>query len=163
MNKTLLMCCATLLAGCVGHYQQPSIAAPHATLDVRWGSNDLMSGGFQGYWAYYNAHCQKTENSGVLGEISQSDAARNRFLIEPDKRIFLNALSSGIRQRETAGEPLISKGCMSIVSFIPVAGATYQVTHSAPASGCSLEVIDLKTGKAPSSFIVEPVTKECGF
>ncbi len=163
MNKTLSICCAALLAGCVGHYQQPSTAAPHATLDARWGNNELMSGGFQGYWAYYNAHCQKTENSGVLGEISQSDAAKNRFLIEPDKRIFLNALSSGIKQRETTDEPLIHKSCISIVSFIPDAGATYQVTHSAPKSGCSLAVIDLKTGKAPTSLIVEPVTKACGF
>jgi hypothetical protein len=162
MNKTLLMCCATLLAGCVGHYQQPSEIAPHATLDARWGDNDLMSGGFQGYWIYNDAHCQKSANSGVLGEISQSDPAKNRFLIEPDKRVFLNALSSGIKQREP-GERLTSKSCINIVSFIPDAGVTYQITHSAPKSGCTLKLVDLKTGKAPASLIIEPVTKECGF
>lgn len=154
---------AILLAGCVGHYQQPSTAAPHATLEAKWGSNELMSGGFQGYWAYDNARCQKSENSGVLGSISRSDAASNRFLITPGKRIFLNALSSGTRQRETSDELLVHMSCISIVSFIPEAGASYQITHSAPKSGCSLEVRDLKTGTTPTSLVVEPVTKECGF
>jgi len=162
MNKTLILCCATLLAGCVGHYQQPSTSAPHATLEAKWGSNELMSAGFQGYWAYENGRCQNSENSGVLGSISKSDAASNRFLIKPGKRIFLNALSSGTRQRETSDELLVHKSCISIVSFIPEAGATYQITHSAPKSGCSLEVLDLKTGTMPTSLIVEPVTKECG-
>lgn len=36
MNKILLISFATLLVGCVGHYQQPSLAAPHATLDAKW-------------------------------------------------------------------------------------------------------------------------------
>lgn len=152
----------TLLIGCVGHYQQPSVAAPHATLDAKWGSNELISEGFQGYWAYYNANCLKAENGGVLGGISKSDAAKNRFLIEPNKRIYLQALSSGGIQREAADEPQLLMGCVNISSFIPEAGATYQVTHSAQKSSCSLEVLDMKTGQSPSSLIVETVTKECG-
>ncbi|MCD5986511.1 MULTISPECIES: hypothetical protein [Pseudomonas] len=162
MNKFFLMSCAALLAGCVGHYPQPALTAPHATLDAKWGNNNLMSGGFQAYWAYHDGHCQDTKNTGVLGRVSQSESEKNQFLVEPDRRIYLNALSSGTKQREATDPSLIQRSCMNISSFIPEAGATYQITHSAPKSGCYLEVVDIKTGKAPASLVIEPVTKECG-
>lgn len=162
MNKFFLVSCAALLAGCVGHYQQPALTAPHATLDAKWGTNNLMSGGFQAYWAYNDGHCQDTENTGVLGRVSPSEGENNRFLVEPYKRIYLSALSTGTKQREATDPSAIQRSCMNISSFIPEAGATYQITHSAPKSGCWLEVVDVKTGKAPASLVVEPVTKECG-
>lgn len=163
MNKlSLIISCAILITGCVGHYQQPSPTAPHATLNAKWGSTVLMPGGFQGYWAYNDAHCQDTKDTGVLGPISESETGSNRFLLQPDKRIYLTAMSSSNKKRETADEPLIHRACMNISSFIPEAGATYQVTHSTLKSGCSLELLDVKTGKTPASLIVESITKECG-
>lgn len=151
-----------LLAGCVGHYQQPAPDAAHATLDAKWGSNNLMSGGGQAYYAFYDSHCNDTEETGVLGAISASNAEKNQFFIKPDRRIYLHALSVGTKNRKTTDEPIIHRSCMNISSFIPQAGTTYQVTHFAPDSGCSLEVIDMRTGRTPDTLIVEPITKECG-
>jgi hypothetical protein len=151
-----------LLTGCVGHYQQPASSAPHATLEGQWGTNNLMSGGSQGYWAYYDARCQDTAETGVLGSLSMSDPAKNRFLIQPDRRVYLTALSSGVIERQSTDQALIHRSCLSRSSFIPEAGATYQMTHSAPESGCALQVIDKQTGKAPSTLVVEPVVEGCG-
>ncbi|WP_224791223.1 hypothetical protein [Pseudomonas fluorescens] len=162
MTKSILICCAALLTGCVGHYQQPASNAPHATLDAKWGKNEFISGGSQAYWAYYDAHCQDTDETGVLGGVSQSEPEKNRFLIQPIRRIYLSALSTGIKERENTDQPLIHRSCLSFSSFVPNAGAIYQVTHSAPKSGCSLEVIDMQTGKAPPTLIVEPIAKGCG-
>lgn len=162
MNKFFIVFCAASLLGCVGHYQQPALNEPHATLEAKWGDNNIIDGGFQGYWAYYDAHCQDTSQTGVLGSVSQSDPDKNRFLIQPDRRIFLSGLSSGIKQRNSIAPPIIHRACLSISSFVPRAGVTYQITHLAPESGCTLDVIDVQTGKAPSTLIVEPISKECG-
>lgn len=151
-----------LLSGCVGHYPQPGSNAPHATLEAKGGDNNLIDGGAQGYWAYYDLHCQDTDQTGVLGPVHPNSVGRNTFLIQPDRRIYLTALSSGIKQRESAEQPIIHRSCVSVSSFIPQAGATYDITHRAPKSGCSLEIIDVQTGKSPSTMIVEPVTRECG-
>jgi hypothetical protein len=150
------------LSGCVGHYQQPAPAAAHATLDAKWGNNNLMNGGVQAYYAFYDSHCLDTEETGVLGAISASKPEVNQFFVKPNRRIYLHAFSSGIVNRKTTDEPVFSRSCLSIGSFIPQAGTTYQISHSAPDSGCSLKVIDNKTGIAPDTYIVEPVTKECG-
>jgi len=162
LTKSILICCVALLTGCVGHYQQPAPNAPYATLDAKWGKNEFISGGSQAYWAYYDAYCQDTDETGVLGGVSQSEPEKNRFLIQPNRRIYLSALSMGIKERENTDQPLIHRSCLSFSSFIPNAGAIYQVTHSAPKSGCSLEVIDMQTGKAPPTLIVEPIAKGCG-
>jgi hypothetical protein len=160
--KSILILWLALLSGCAGHYQQPAPEAAHATLDAKWGSNNLMSGGTQAYFAFYDSHCNDTEETGVLGVISASKPEKNQFFIKPDRRIYLHAVSMGIKNRKTTDEPIIHRSCMSISSFTPQTGATYQISHSAPDSGCTLEVIDMQTGRTPDTLIVEAVTKECG-
>lgn len=161
-NRFILIGLGALLTGCVGHYQQPAASDAHAVLDARWGENEFMSGGFQGYWAYYDAHCHDTPETGVLGALAASDPTKGRFRVDHGRRIYLSALSSGIRKRENTDPPIIHRSCLNVSSFVPLAGATYQVTHSAPSSGCFLEVIDKRTGKTPPTLLVESVTKECG-
>ncbi|AZD47716.1 hypothetical protein SAMN04489802_4244 [Pseudomonas chlororaphis] len=161
MSKAILILCLALLTGCVGHYLQPAPEAAHATLNAQWGSNILMSGGTQVYYGFYDNHCHDTQETGVLGAISASQPEKNQFLIKPDRRIYLQAASMGIKNRN-GDEILTHRTCLNISSFIPKNGAMYQVSHSAPKSGCSLEVIDMQTGKAPDSLVVEEVTKECG-
>lgn len=162
MNKLLLIGCVLSLTGCVGHYQQPAPDALHATLEAKRGDNNLIDGGAQSYWAFYDAHCQNTGQTGALGTVSPSSPEKNRFLIQANRRIYLNALSSGVIQRESTAQPMIHRSCLSISSFVPETGATYQVTHTAPASGCSMGIINLQTGRSPSTLFVEPVTKDCG-
>ncbi|WP_241193275.1 hypothetical protein [Pseudomonas synxantha] len=160
--KSSVISCLALLTGCVGHYQQPAPDAAHATLEAKWGSNNLVSGGSQAFYAFYDNNCNDTEETGVLGGISASNPEINRFLIKPERRIYLNALSTGVKIRKTTDESLIHKSCLTIRSFIPHTGATYRITLSTPDSGCSLEVIDVQTGKVPDTLMVEPVSKECG-
>ncbi|WP_263264154.1 hypothetical protein [Pseudomonas sp. RIT-PI-S] len=160
--KSILAPCLVLLAGCVGHYQQPAADAPHATLNAQWGTNNLMNGGGQGYWAFYDSHCVDTEETGVLGAISATNSEKNRFFIKPDRRVYVHALSTGIKIRENNDQPLISKSCLNISSFVPRTGGVYRIKQSAPDWGCSLEVIDMSTGTPPNTLVVEPITKECG-
>lgn len=162
LNKFFLLCGALSVAGCVGHYQQPALGEPHATLKLMWGDNRLEGGGSQGYWAYSDADCLDTNQTGVLGALSKSEPERNRYLIQPNGRIYLQAMSSGIRLREDTQQPMVHIACMSISSFVPRAGSTYKVTHTAPMPGCSLQVIDLQTGQAPSTLQVESISKSCG-
>lgn len=160
--KSFVISCLALLTGCVGHYQQPAPDAAHATLDAKWGSNNLMSGGTQAYYAFYDNNCNDTEETGVLGAISASKPEKNHFFIKPDRRIYLQALSMGIKNRKTTDETLVHRSCLNISSFIPQAGATYQISQSTPDSGCSLKVIDMQTGKVPDTLMIELITKECG-
>lgn len=162
MNNLFLIGCVISLTGCVGHYQQPAADAPRATLEAQKGDNNLIDGGAQSYWAFYDAHCQDTGQTGALGTVSPSSPGKNRFFIQTNRRIYLTALSAGVIERESFAKPMIRRSCLSVSSFVPETGATYQVTHTAPAWGCSVEIINLQTGQAPSTLIVEPVTKECG-
>jgi len=163
LKKSILICCIAWLAGCVGHYQQPASSAPHATLEAKWGTNNLMNGGSQAYWAYHDRRCQDTTETGVLGALSQTEPAKNRFLIKADQRIYLTAASMGIIERKSSGDALIHRSCMNASSFVPEVGVTYQATHSATESACSLAVVDTRTGQAPTSLVVETISKECGF
>ena len=162
VKRTLLLCGLLAGSGCVGHYQQPALSAPHATLKMVWGDNPFMSGGSQGYWGYSNGECRDTDHTGVLGALSKSEPEKNRFLIQPDQRIYLQAMSSGIWQRESNQQPLSHFACSSMSSFVPRAGKTYVVTHTAHIPGCSLRVVDQQTGQAPSTLLVEPISKGCG-
>lgn len=153
-----MMCC--LLVGCVGHYAQPAAGQPHATLDAVRGDNDLMSGGTQGYYAFYDLHCNDTEETGVLGEASSAQGTH--FFVKPNRRIYINAFSMGIKVRKNTNEAIIFKACASAASFIPMEGVTYRMRHSGDGSHCALEVVDTRTGEGPDTLVVEPVTKECG-
>ncbi|WP_260415022.1 hypothetical protein [Pseudomonas cichorii] len=73
MIKPVLFLCLALLTGCVGHYQQPAPNAAHATLIAKWSTNALISGGFQAYDAYYDNRCTDTDETGVLGAVSESE------------------------------------------------------------------------------------------
>ncbi|WP_259696437.1 hypothetical protein [Pseudomonas brassicacearum] len=163
MIKSFSISCLALLTGCVGHYQQPTPDAAHATLNAKWGGNNLVSGGTQMYYAFYDSNCNDTEETGVLGTVSASKPENNHFFIKAGRRIYLQALSLGIKNRETNDEPLIHRSCLNISSFIPHVGATYQISQSTPDSGCSLEVIDMQADKVPDTLIIEPVVKGCGF
>jgi hypothetical protein len=158
--KVILICCAALIAGC-NYFRQPGPDEPHATIVAKPGPNEFMSGGSQIYMTYFDAKCQNTGETGVLGNLSYSNPDKNRFTTPAGKRVYLYALSQGIRERESADQPITARSCWSISSFIPVVGATYQATHSAPRYGCALELIDQKTGIAPPSLIVEQPSYEC--
>lgn len=160
LNKPTLIFCAALLTGCVGHYQQPKLSEPHAEIEATWGKTDFLYDGFQGYWAYHDGRCQDTSETGVLGAISETEPEKNRFVIQPEKRIYLNALTTGTKR--DVDQRWVHISCLNISSFIPRAGATYQVTQSFYKDICSLQVTELRTGKQPASLIVEPVRKECG-
>ncbi|KTC03862.1 hypothetical protein AO388_14245 [Pseudomonas sp. ICMP 10191] len=162
LNRPVLIFCLAFLTGCVGHYQQAKLTEPHATIEAGWGKTDFLHEGFQGYWAYYDAHCQDTDETGALGGVSQTDPEKNRFLIKPEKRIYLNSLIVGVKRLEDRNRTWVQISCLNVSSFIPKEGATYKVTPSAFEGECSLAVIDRQTGKPPASLMVEPVRKECG-
>ncbi|MBX8486797.1 hypothetical protein [Pseudomonas cichorii] len=160
--KPVLFLCLALLTGCVGHYQQPAPNAAHATLIAKWSTNALISGGFQAYDAYYDNRCTDTDETGVLGAVSESEPEKNRFFIKPDRRIYLIAVSSGTKIHQPTPGSLIGKTCLNVSSFVPKAGATYQMSQSTPEQGCSLKILDMHTGQVPETLVVETVTKECG-
>lgn len=160
LNKPILMFCAALLTGCVGHYQQLKPSEPHATIEATLGGTDFLHDELQAYWAYHDGRCQDTSETGVLGAISKNEPKKNRFFIRTEKRIYLNALTTGIKR--DAEQRWVHISCLNISSFVPRVGATYQVTQSFHGELCSLQVEDLQTGKQPASIIVEPVSKECG-
>jgi hypothetical protein len=156
LKKILLALCCSLSAGCVGFYQQPAATAPHATLEAIQGPNTLLNGGVQMYWAYYDPGCNDTAETGVLG--TRKGEVSERFLLIPDRRIYVNVMSSGGANKEGANA---LRSCANLVSFIPAVGATYQVIQSVPVSGCVVDVTDKSTGGSPDSFRREAVIGGC--
>jgi len=81
LKKLALALLCSLTTGCVGFYQQPAPTAPHATLEAIQGTNTLLNGGVQMYWAYYDPGCNDTAETGVLGtrkgEASEHPARRS--------------------------------------------------------------------------------------
>jgi hypothetical protein len=156
LKKVLLALFCSLATGCVGFYQQPAPTAPHATLEAIPGTNTLLNGGVQMYWAYYDPGCNDTAETGVLG--TRKGEVSERFLLIPDRRIYVNVMSSGGANKE--GENYF-RSCANVASFIPAVGATYQIIQAVPVSGCVVEITDKNTGRAPESFRREAVVGGC--
>lgn len=156
MKKIVLVLLCSLTAGCVGFYQQPAAQAPHATLDAVGGPSMMTDGGVQMYWAYYDVGCNDTAQTGVLG--TRKGAARERFLLIPERRVYLNVMSSG---GATKAGATVLRHCANVASFIPVAGVTYQVSQDVPETGCRVEILDQRTGRPPESFRAETVQGQC--
>jgi hypothetical protein len=156
LKKVLLALFCSLATGCVGFYQQPAPTAPHATLEAIPGTNTLLNGGVQMYWAYYDPGCNDTAETGVLG--TRKGEVSERFLLIPDRRIYVNVMSSGGANKE--GENYF-RSCANVASFIPAVGATYQIIQAVPVSGCVVEITDKSTGRAPESFRREAVVGGC--
>ncbi|NWC94072.1 hypothetical protein HX855_05940 [Pseudomonas sp. IPO3778] len=152
----LLALCCGLTTGCVGFYQQPAPTAPHATLEAIQGANTLLNGGVQMYWAYYDPGCNDTAETGVLG--TRKGEASERFLLIPDRRIYVNVMSGGAANKEGANYP---RYCANVASFVPAVGATYQIVQAVPVIGCVVEITDKSTGRAPESFRKEAVVGGC--
>ncbi|BAP43802.1 putative uncharacterized protein [Pseudomonas sp. StFLB209] len=147
---------AALLTGCVGHYPQPDIHAPHAVLEAEEGDSQLLFSRFEAYWAFYDVGCTDTEETGVLGQ--RKEGAGARFLLKPDRRIFINVLGSG-GLRKTDG--YYSQYCANVGSFIPAAGITYRVSQQLRAGDCAISIIDTRTGKPADSFRREVGQGQC--
>jgi len=157
LKKAMVALSLCLTSGCVGFYQQPHAEAPHATLEAIQGVNTMLDGGVQQYWAYYDVACTDTSETGVLGV--RKGEATEQFLLIPDRRIFVQMMSTGGSKKDGV---VTLRNCINVSSFVPAAGQTYQIVQTVPSRGCLMEIFEKNTGLPPPSFVREEVKKGCG-
>lgn len=162
--RPVVISVAIVLAGCAGRfYRDIPQTEPFAVITMHQPSSRKATT----FLAFDNAECTRTDGMGFMQGFSSATAETKSNTLKPGKRIYILASGLGpIGTPRVTGAPVAVEitvtGCSNLVSFVPEASHTYDVTHIFDGTQCRAQVVDTANQQVPNDLQVHHVPRGCG-
>lgn len=135
---------AALLGGCAATYQAPQGAAT-ATVVVKRGESPSTLSHTLHSRIYSDEACK--QGLGTLGSVGALSPDAKSTPVAAGTRVFVRTYSAGSHFGSNT-----NRRCVNLVSFVPQAGATYELTQDFNDAGCRIHGADVSRTTPPPMF-----------